>query len=327
MKGSYYRHIKTSPNDLEDVWERVCLAIMPEQGAKLNPAGVRFLNRFLPDQYEPKPPPRSHQPNKLSKLELAYLDQNYPDLLVHTSAYLYAYLYYSFDSKHRRTIDHNSCKYSVFIPFEQPSSLYTRFYIFASDASAGQQIPMIEYGFIHRHTSTIKALGAPPVSFDQGVDRNKFSTFIDNLLFNQATLSKEYESYALSYGLMLLNDTNGIRLPCHNVSYQCAYEMVNEDVGDFRPDPLRYGLARQNNLSEVKLKRKPLSLTMLMAVLLWPVWVAGKFSEVERLDMLLKILAAEGHKSEYETGQEGTLRVRCLRMFSNHLSFQNGSIK
>ena len=35
------------------------------------------------------------------------------------------------------------------------------------------------------------------------------------------------------YGVVRISDDPVLRLPCYNVAMQCAYEMVEADVGDF----------------------------------------------------------------------------------------------
>ena len=154
--------------------------------------------------------------------------------------------------------------------------------------------------------------------------------YIERVAMNINELKKEgnigtKSGVTFDYGIVTLGDTAALRLPCYNISLQCAHEMVNDDVGGFIQDPNElYVLARTNNQKVIKLRRKPLSLTMLLAAQYWPVWEIGKFSETEKLDMLIKVMKAEDKVCDYgpdckKKKPAEALRLKCLRLFRDHL--------
>ena len=313
---------------------------LPNSNAK-NPLAINFFNRFLPVNWEPTALNHPYHTAFVLMKDLAS-DHTIPEdvLALAMGASLLYGVFYSPASKHEQAAPISvPCDYEAIIPFNQPSPFWTYYIIARASHRPGRLGPVLRFGFLNRISPVLETVLSesklPPFTPPNGMNFSKFMTFMNTLLDKKTEFEKELGG-SIGYGISDLVEEPGLRLPCCNIALQCAYEMVSEDVGGFAEDLVSlYVSALENERTKITLKRKPLNHTNFLAALSWTSWELLQFSERERLEHLIACVHDFGKPCDFKLGHtekcvvsaQEALRIRCHRMFENHLKARKADLQ
>lgn len=222
-----------------------------------------------------------------------------------------SYFYYSGAKRPAKLIADN---WEVILPYLQRNSDLLEFWIVERPAQFGQLSPALKIPVPNPTSAFMR----------QATSEYRTATDSDNVLFKifpEATGILDATNNP-PFGMLKIPEGPALRLPCRNIALQCAFELVKQEIGDFNVSIEELlERARRERLRKLTLRREPLNITMLTALVSWPLWEAADFTHPQRfsyLDNVMRKGAPQAYDYRDETLSDEVLRVRMLRLLNRH---------